>query len=89
VARDVQASPLIPRVSQDGLAERIGTTRSHASLFMNGFHGIGFNEFNDRVRVHRSLINVILHDRYTGRGVEMTPASASLSSFLVVHNYTM
>jgi CRP-like cAMP-binding protein len=54
---------LIPKISQETLAEMIGTTRSRVSFFMNRFRRLGFVEYNGRIRVHKSLLNVILHDR--------------------------
>jgi CRP/FNR family cyclic AMP-dependent transcriptional regulator len=54
---------LIPKISQQTLAEMIGTTRSRVSFFMNRFRDLGFVEYNDRIRVHKSLLNVILHDQ--------------------------
>jgi CRP-like cAMP-binding protein len=53
---------LIPKISQETLAEMIGTTRSRVSFFMNRFRKMGFVEYNGRIRVHKSLLNVILHD---------------------------
>ncbi len=52
----------IPQITQETLAEMIGTTRSRVSFFMNRFRTLGFIEYNGRIRVHRSLLNVILHD---------------------------
>ena len=54
---------LIPKISQETLAEMIGTTRSRVSFFMNRFRKLGFVEYNGRIRVHKSLLNVVLHDR--------------------------
>ena len=54
---------LIPKISQETLAEMIGTTRSRVSFFMNRFRDLGFIEYKDRIRVHKSLLNVILHDQ--------------------------
>jgi CRP-like cAMP-binding protein len=54
---------LIPPVSQETLAEMIGTTRSRVSFFMNRFRKLGFVEYNGRIRVHKSLLRVVLHDR--------------------------
>jgi CRP/FNR family transcriptional regulator, cyclic AMP receptor protein len=54
---------LIPKISQETLAEMIGTTRSRVSFFMNRFRKLGFVEYNGRIRVHKSLLNVILHDQ--------------------------
>jgi CRP-like cAMP-binding protein len=53
---------LIPQITQETLAEMIGTTRSRVSFFMNRFRKLGFIEYNGRIRVHKSLLNVILHD---------------------------
>ena len=53
----------IPKISQETLAEMIGTTRSRVSYFMNRFRKLGFIEYNGRIRVHKSLLNVILHDQ--------------------------
>jgi CRP-like cAMP-binding protein len=52
----------IPKISQETLAEMIGTTRSRVSFFMNRFRKLGFIEYNGRIRVNKSLLNVILHD---------------------------
>ena len=53
---------LIPTITQETLAEMIGTTRSRVSFFMNRFRKLGFIEYNGRIRVHKSLLNVVLHD---------------------------
>ena len=53
---------LIPKITQETLAEMVGTTRSRVSFFMNRFRKLGFVEYNGRIRVHKSLLNVILHD---------------------------
>ena len=53
---------LIPPITQETLAEMIGTTRSRVSFFMNRFRKLGFIEYNGRIQVHKSLLNVILHD---------------------------
>jgi CRP/FNR family transcriptional regulator, cyclic AMP receptor protein len=50
----------IPKVSQETLAEMIGTTRSRVSFFMNRFRKLGFIEYNGRIKVHKSLLNAIL-----------------------------
>ncbi len=54
---------LIPHITQETLAEMIGTTRSRVSFFMNRFRKLGFIEYNGRIRVHKSLLNVVLHDQ--------------------------
>jgi CRP-like cAMP-binding protein len=53
---------VIPKISQETLAEMIGTTRSRVSFFMNRFRKLGFIEYNGKLRVHSSLLNVVLHD---------------------------
>ena len=53
---------LIPRITQETLAEMIGTTRSRVSFFMNRFRKLGFVDYNGRIKVHKSLLNVVLHD---------------------------
>jgi CRP-like cAMP-binding protein len=52
----------IPKISQETLAEMIGTTRSRVSFFMNRFRKLGFIEYNGRIKVHKSLLNVVLLD---------------------------
>jgi CRP-like cAMP-binding protein len=56
----------IPQISQETLADMIGTTRSRVSFFMNRFRKLGFIEYNGRIRVHQSLLNVVLHDHWPG-----------------------
>jgi CRP/FNR family transcriptional regulator, cyclic AMP receptor protein len=53
----------IPFITQETLAEMIGTTRSRVSFFMNRFRDLGFIDYNGRIQVHRSLLNVILYDQ--------------------------
>ncbi len=53
---------VIPKISQETLAEMIGTTRSRVSFFMNRFRKLGFIEYNGTLSVHSSLLNVVLHD---------------------------
>jgi len=57
-----EPEPLIPKITQETLAEMIGTTRARVSFFMNRFRKLGFIEYNGRIRVHKSLLNVVLHD---------------------------
>ncbi len=54
---------LIPQITQETLADMIGTTRSRVSFFMNRFRKLGFIHYDGRIRVHKSLLNVILHDQ--------------------------
>jgi CRP-like cAMP-binding protein len=53
---------VVPKISQETLAEMIGTTRSRVSFFMNRFRKFGFIHYNGGLQVHSSLLNVILHD---------------------------
>ncbi|HSB70705.1 MAG TPA: Crp/Fnr family transcriptional regulator [Candidatus Methylomirabilis sp.] len=53
---------VIPKISQETLAEMIGTTRSRVNFFMNKFRKLGFLDYNDGLEVNSSLLNVILHD---------------------------
>jgi CRP-like cAMP-binding protein len=61
--RPGEPETLIPPVTQETLAEMIGTTRSRVSFFMNRFRKLGFIEYNGRIRVHKSLLNVVLLDQ--------------------------
>jgi CRP/FNR family cyclic AMP-dependent transcriptional regulator len=53
---------VVPKISQETLAEMIGTTRSRVSFFMNRFRKLGFIHYNGGLQVHSSLLNVVLHD---------------------------
>ena len=53
---------LIPHVTQETLAEMIGTTRSRVSFFMNRFRKLGYIDYNGSIHVHTALLNVVLHD---------------------------
>jgi len=53
---------VIPKISQETLAEMIGTTRSRVSFFMNRFRKLGFVHYDDGLHVHSSLLNIVLHD---------------------------
>jgi len=55
-------STLIPQISQEALASMIGSTRPRVNAFMNRFRKLGFIEYNHRIRVHKSLLNVFLRD---------------------------
>jgi CRP-like cAMP-binding protein len=54
---------VIAKVSQETLAEMIGTTRSRVNFFMNKFRKLGFIEYNGSIEIHSSLLNVVLHDQ--------------------------
>jgi len=53
---------VVPKISQETLAAMVGTTRSRVSFFMNRFRKLGFIHYNGGLKVHSSLINVVLHD---------------------------
>jgi CRP-like cAMP-binding protein len=72
-----ESEHLLPPITQETLAEMIGTTRSRVSFFMNRFRKLGLIEYNGRIRVHRSLLNVVLHDEFTERNPERPPGSAT------------
>jgi CRP/FNR family cyclic AMP-dependent transcriptional regulator len=61
--KEGKPEPVIPKISQETLAEIVGTTRSRVSTFMNRFRDLGFINYNGNLEVHNSLLNVILHDK--------------------------
>jgi CRP-like cAMP-binding protein len=61
--KPAESEQFIPKVSQETLAEMIGTTRSRVSFFMNRFRKLGLIEYNGRIKVHKSLLNAVLLDR--------------------------
>jgi CRP-like cAMP-binding protein len=67
----------IPKISQETLAEMIGTTRSRVSFFMNRFRKLGFIDYNGRIKVHKSLLNAVLLDRLPAVKRERPRASAT------------
>ena len=75
--RPGEPQTLIPKISQETLAEMIGTTRSRVSFFMNRFRKLGFIEYDGRIRVHRSLLHVVLHDQLPGDVTEEVCISGS------------
>jgi CRP/FNR family transcriptional regulator, cyclic AMP receptor protein len=52
----------VPKISQETLAGMVGTTRSRVNVFMNRFRKLGFIEYNGGLKIHSSLLNVVLHD---------------------------
>ena len=64
---------LLPEITQESLAEMIGTTRSRVSFFMNRFRKMGFIQYNGRIRVDKSLLNVVLHDQTFEQNAESAP----------------
>ncbi len=60
--KEGKPEPVVPKISQETLAEMVGTTRSRVSFFMNRFRKLGFIHYNGGLEVHSSLLNVVLHD---------------------------
>jgi len=61
-ARPGEDDTLIPQITQEALASMIGSTRPRVNAFMNRFRKLGYIEYNSRIRVHKSLLNVFLRD---------------------------
>ena len=61
--KEGKPEPIVGKFSQEILAEMIGTTRSRVSFFMNKFRKLGFIEYNGKLEVHNSLLNVVLYDK--------------------------
>ena len=61
--KEGRPEPILAKISQETLAEMIGTTRSRVSHFMNKFRKLGFIDYNDHLEVHSSLLHVVLHDQ--------------------------
>jgi CRP-like cAMP-binding protein len=60
--KEGKPEPIIAKISQETLAEMIGTTRSRVSFFMNKFRKLGFIHYNGGIEVHSSLLNLVLHE---------------------------
>jgi CRP/FNR family cyclic AMP-dependent transcriptional regulator len=61
--KEGRPEPIIAKISQETLAEMIGTTRSRVSFFMNKFRELGLIDYNGHIEVYSSLLNVVLHDQ--------------------------
>jgi CRP/FNR family cyclic AMP-dependent transcriptional regulator len=61
--KEGRPEPIVGKYSQETLAEMIGTTRARVSFFMNKFRKLGFIEYNGKLEVHSSLLNMVLHDK--------------------------
>jgi CRP-like cAMP-binding protein len=68
-----QRETFIPPVTQQTLADMIGTTRSRVSFFMNRFRALGFIEYDGRIQVHKSLLSAVLLDQLPGHDAEKPP----------------
>jgi CRP-like cAMP-binding protein len=62
IGKEGEPETIIPKVSQEVLAEMVGTTRARVNFFMNRFRKLGFIQYNGKLLVHRSLLSVVLHD---------------------------
>jgi CRP/FNR family transcriptional regulator, cyclic AMP receptor protein len=60
--KDGPPQPVLAEISQETLAEMIGTTRSRVSFFMNKFRKLGLIDYNGKIKIHNSLLNAVLHD---------------------------
>ena len=60
--KEGEPEPILAKISQETLAEMIGTTRSRVSAFMNKFRQLGLIDYNGRIEIRRSLLNVVLHE---------------------------
>ena len=69
LGKEGKTALVIPQISQNVLAEMVGTTRPRISVFMNKFRKLGFIEYNDGLHIHSSLLNVLLHEEGTS-GIE-------------------
>ena len=61
--KESDPEPMIAKISQETLAQMVGTTRARVSFFMNKFRRLGLIDYNGRIEVHRSLLNMVLHER--------------------------
>jgi CRP/FNR family transcriptional regulator, cyclic AMP receptor protein len=61
--KEERPDPIVPKINQETLAEMIGTTRTHVNFFMNKFRQLGFIEYNGDIKVNRSLLNMLLHEK--------------------------
>jgi len=61
--KEGKPEPILAKISQESLAEMIGTTRSRVSFFMNKFRKLGLIEYNGSIEVHPSLLNMVLHEQ--------------------------
>jgi CRP/FNR family transcriptional regulator, cyclic AMP receptor protein len=60
--KEGRPEPVVAKISQETLAEMIGTTRARVSFFMNKFRKLGLINYNGHLEIHSSLLNVVLHD---------------------------
>lgn len=68
--KDSPPEPILAKISQETLAEMVGTTRSRVSFFMNKFRQLGFINYNGHIEIRPALLNVILHDKQNSERVK-------------------
>jgi CRP/FNR family transcriptional regulator, cyclic AMP receptor protein len=61
--KEDRPEPIVPKINQETLAEMIGTSRTHVNFFMNKFRQLGFIEYNGDIKVNRSLLSMLLHEK--------------------------
>ena len=61
--KEERPEAIVPKINQETLAEMIGTSRTHVNFFMNKFRQLGFIEYNGEIKVNRSLLNMLLHEK--------------------------
>jgi CRP/FNR family cyclic AMP-dependent transcriptional regulator len=61
--KEDRPDPIVPKINQETLAEMIGTSRTHVNFFMNKFRQLGLIEYNGDIKVNRSLLNMLLHEK--------------------------
>jgi CRP-like cAMP-binding protein len=61
--KEDRPDPIVPRINQETLAEMIGTSRTHVNFFMNKFRQLGLIEYNGDIKVNRSLLSTLLHEK--------------------------
>jgi CRP-like cAMP-binding protein len=72
--KEGSSQPAIPKISQETLADMIGTTRSRVSYFMNKFRRLGFIDYDGQIVVHHSLLHAVLNDKLIGDGTSRAGA---------------
>jgi CRP-like cAMP-binding protein len=61
--KEDRPDPIVPKINQETLADMIGTSRTHVNFFMNKFRQLGFIEYNGDIKVNRSLLDLLLHEK--------------------------
>jgi CRP/FNR family cyclic AMP-dependent transcriptional regulator len=80
---------LIPNISQETLTEMVGAAHVPARLFMSGVCNLGFTENKDRIRDHKSLLNVVLHDQISERDANALPCGSARAHSISKADYQL